>query len=188
MACVSMAPRQNCRNTPSRSSVMAFRSFCLIFGNYAARKASNLVAFVGHRPEARLRETSADDSSANNRETGRPANQPADGKSLPVDSLRGARWTFHHPGRRLFHVDRRGSCNWIRGYVAGQRVATPRSPPTLHEISRLSCPPASETGPATRSHRGGIIIPRVCTDSCRLLSYQSIKRSVEPLAISPIVS
>ena len=27
-----------------RSTVMAFRSFCLIFGNYAARKASNLVA------------------------------------------------------------------------------------------------------------------------------------------------
>ena len=148
---MSMAPRQNCRNTPSRSSVMAFRSFCLIFGNYAARKASNLVAFVGHRPEARLRETSADDSSANNRERDRSASQPADGKSLPVDSHRGARWTFHHPGRRLFHVDRRGSCNWIRGYVAGQRVATP----ALHEISRLSCPSlASERPGQQHVHRG----------------------------------
>lgn len=46
------------------AGVMAFRFFCLIFGNYAARKASNLVA----RPESCLRETSPDDSSANNRD------------------------------------------------------------------------------------------------------------------------
>lgn len=89
------------------AGVMAFRFFCSIFGNYAARKVSNLVA----RPENCLRETSPDDSSANNRDGRRGRRElPVDDSLLSSDA---------HLRRRLFPaVDRRGSCSWICTCVA----------------------------------------------------------------------